>query len=626
MIIRKIQILRGIAVSFVVGFHFFPTYFKSGYLGVDAFFVISGYVVTGSLMKLRKRNFGDALKTFYLKRFWRLIPALGVTIVASSLLFLPFTNTEVHERYWKQAIASLLFLGNFGAYLYSGDYFSTTLNPLVHTWSLAVEEQTYLLLPLLILPSLQLNTRKFFRLIFSIACIISFLVFAVPSISDHIHTLLGIRFAEQLGFSFYSPIGRFWEFGIGTFVFYLSNRKFRKNISAKIWKSTSLLFMFVLATPNEILDKRLHLLLAVFLTALLIYPSESVGKSRFGNVLERIGYRSYSIYLIHMPLVVFTSTSDFIRDLNSIGQLGFNLIALYLLTPLLYKIESRFRIKTPGLERIPFIKYFKVFVAPLCILLILQFANENRYFGLNRNPDPPDAAWSQDPFCDRNNSPIPCSYGNSSYKREILLIGDSTAGALRESIIKIGETYNSQVNIWSRGGCNFIIIPTGQMSKTDCEIHNSEVLKWIQLNSPWVTIISNSVGNKAQLLPALEAAQDLQKLTNLIYVGQTPIFPDSENYQVRKSLLSEVYVPPERFPVGKMDKGSIEIAKEMETYSNENNLPYINLLSVFCPDNVCFRKLNKNWLYFDSSHLSLQGADYLVPQFVEEFEKFNEAN
>jgi peptidoglycan/LPS O-acetylase OafA/YrhL len=125
---RDIQVLRGLAVIAVVLFHVNQNYFSLGYLGVDVFFVISGFVVTPLILRIfneepnQKRSI-YTLKNFYVGRFYRLAPALVSTIMVSGFLIIlldPFTNQQDFAR---QAVSALVLIGNFAAYKYSGDYF-----------------------------------------------------------------------------------------------------------------------------------------------------------------------------------------------------------------------------------------------------------------------------------------------------------------------------------------------------------------------------------------------------------------------------------------------------------------------------------------------------------------------
>ena len=214
--IRKdIQALRGIAVIAVVLFHARESSFKLGFLGVDVFFIISGFVVMPLILRIfenttRPLDVLQNLLSFYKRRFFRLIPALGVTLSISAPLILFLGNVGDHQRFARQGIATLLLIGNIGAFKYSGNYFSPNPNPLIHTWSLSVEEQIYLILPVLVLLVFlfsRFKQKNILRLIASVF-ILSFLLFALPSLLSNIFPHISESSIPELIF-----ILHFQEFG-----------------------------------------------------------------------------------------------------------------------------------------------------------------------------------------------------------------------------------------------------------------------------------------------------------------------------------------------------------------------------------------------------------------------------
>jgi hypothetical protein len=145
----EIDGLRAFALIAVIINHFNRALLPSGYLGVDVFFVISGFVITSSLSKRSFNSFGEFILTFYARRIKRLIPALVLFVVITSLMismFNPNPGPDIGVG-WR----ALFGVSNIHLYRQSADYFSTSidLNPFVHTWSLGVEEQFYLLFPLI---------------------------------------------------------------------------------------------------------------------------------------------------------------------------------------------------------------------------------------------------------------------------------------------------------------------------------------------------------------------------------------------------------------------------------------------------------------------------------------------
>jgi peptidoglycan/LPS O-acetylase OafA/YrhL len=227
---NDIQVLRGVAVLFVLLFHADSEIFSLGYLGVDIFFVISGFVITPQILKnFQKRNKSldiAEVKNFYKRRYYRLMPALASSLIFSGVVLYLLISPDYHARVSRQAIASLFFLGNFGALIYSGNYFSPEPNPLIHMWSLAVEMQIYLFLPLLLL--ILYKVKIPLKISFLGLAVVSFIFFLNPIIAETLISILG--FENKLQASFYSPFDRFWQFALGGILSWMLTRKsFVKN-------------------------------------------------------------------------------------------------------------------------------------------------------------------------------------------------------------------------------------------------------------------------------------------------------------------------------------------------------------------------------------------------------------
>ena len=152
---NDIQFLRGICVLSVITFHINEKSFSLGYLGVDVFFVISGYVIVPKLISTSEDwNFRKHLKqvqNFYLRRFWRLYPPLILTMTLSLILIVSLIPTDQFSLIGKQSFFATVMLGNYGAYKVVGNYFQNPGSPLLHMWSLGVEAQIYLILPVVLL-------------------------------------------------------------------------------------------------------------------------------------------------------------------------------------------------------------------------------------------------------------------------------------------------------------------------------------------------------------------------------------------------------------------------------------------------------------------------------------------
>ena len=210
----EIQGLRAIAVLSVVAYHMgLPL--SSGYLGVDYFFVISGFVISGVLINELKATNRINLWNFYKRRFFRLVPALAAMVFITSILsFFLISPLGMQQNAAKTGIGSLLLSANKVISELSQRYFDlpAQTNPFLHTWSLSVEEQFYVVFPiLLLLLSLILKGKN--RKLGYTVIIGSIFTFSLLFFHFNQDFILFTKNTWLQGF--YSPIGRIWEFLLG---------------------------------------------------------------------------------------------------------------------------------------------------------------------------------------------------------------------------------------------------------------------------------------------------------------------------------------------------------------------------------------------------------------------------
>lgn len=384
---RDIQVLRGLAVLAVVLFHANESYFPLGYLGVDVFFVISGFVVTPLILRIfTDRANGNGLlsnlRYFYKRRFYRLAPALSVTLTISAISIFLLGPISDHQRFARQGVATLLLVGNLGAYKYSGgDYFATNPNPLVHTWSLSVEEQIYIFLPLILILILY-NRRKLKKITVAVlGCIlaISFVSFLFPAILQPFYSKAGITEASQ--FSFFSPVDRIWQFTVGGLAFLLIGRSYNrtKYISKSTHSVLVIAIVIILFCPIHIGLRSSSIFSSLLAVCVIIFKSLDVLPDFLTKKLKWIGDRSYSIYLVHMPLVYIAKYSPVFQignGENRIFQSTVAIVASILFGDLIYsKIESRYRNigKMNSTASNNILKVFiSIFITPLTTFLLLS--------------------------------------------------------------------------------------------------------------------------------------------------------------------------------------------------------------------------------------------------------------
>ena len=281
--------LRAVAIVLVIAFHAFPTVLSGGFIGVDVFFVISGYLITGIILSgLRSSEL--SFIDFYARRARRILPALSVVLAGvlaigwSQLLPATYQSLGLH------AFAGALFFPNLLSWSEVG-YFDAAAEtkPLLHLWSLGVEEQFYLVWPLLLLV---LGKRRS-RLTLGLSLIVagSFLYSCYAT-------------AHQPAAAFYSPVSRLWELGMGGILALA-------NLRVKNWEFVSF-FGIALIVGSAIVIERtspfpgvLALIPVIGAALVIIFGSNILGRKWPVSV----GHISYPLYLWHWPLLSFATTA-----------------------------------------------------------------------------------------------------------------------------------------------------------------------------------------------------------------------------------------------------------------------------------------------------------------------------
>tara|TARA_B100001093_G_scaffold287984_1_gene275133 strand:- start:313 stop:2298 length:1986 start_codon:yes stop_codon:yes gene_type:complete len=291
--LNHVDALRAISVIFVILFHLNPKVFSYGFLGVDIFFVISGYVITNSLydQQIRKK---ESIFYFYVKRVKRIFPILFLVIFSFLITYIFLSPLKGDTNFFlESAMSSLVGLSNL--YFINNEinyFFTDEINPLLHTWSLGIEEQFYLIYPVLLVliyKALKGNIEKISGYIF-LLIIISFTVY---------------YFEDGVIGNFYSPVARFWEIGLGCFAFFYSSISIKKK-NFLFYFFCFLLFYLFLNFQNEKVIQHINLLAAV-VSFIFIIKFKNLNFNLFieKTGLPYIGKLSYSLYLWHLPVLYF---------------------------------------------------------------------------------------------------------------------------------------------------------------------------------------------------------------------------------------------------------------------------------------------------------------------------------
>ena len=367
----EIDGLRALAVIPVIFFHAGFNFFSGGFVGVDVFFVISGYLITTIIIKELNNN-TFSIKRFYERRARRILPALIFVILISSIISFIFLTRSELGSYFKSVIATLLFFSNFYFYK-TTPYFrsESDLEPLLHTWSLSIEEQFYMIFPIIIL----VFHRFFKRYIFLM------LAFGFVA-SLFICQFLALKTGGTL--NFYFTFSRAWELALGAICAHtliykdLSYSTLIKNFLSTI--GIILIVFSIFFFSRQTVFPSFYTLVPTVGTSLIILFADKdtfINKILSIKFLVSIGLISYSLYLWHQPLLAFGRI--FFDDLSIINKLTLIFLSILMSIISYFLIEKIFRDK----NKIDFKFFFKTITITSIFLVLFSLINYNYFSSKN---------------------------------------------------------------------------------------------------------------------------------------------------------------------------------------------------------------------------------------------------
>lgn len=471
--IHQIQALRALAALLVVLFH--AKLSPGGFVGVDIFYVISGYLITGLIIKEINTTGTFKYSRFYLRRAKRLLPAslgiLGLTAIFSWLVLPPTVRADLG----KDVLAASLYVSNYLFAFWQNDYqnLNATPSPVIHYWSLAVEEQFYIFWPVLVFTLWKFGKRKAVGLGISLITLASFLLSLYLTVANPI-------------WSFYSLPTRAWELGIGALLLFVP-KKFistsRVKASLTVWTGVVLLFISVLAFSERTAFPGYNALLPTLATAILIagiaaWPPILNDFSQL-RLVQWLGEISYPFYLWHWPLLVLPSTR-FGRELTLMERLFF-----ISLTALAADLTHRFVEKPIAKREFTPRNIFRVSTVGTlaCSLIAVSIlATDQSSISIGSGRSVSIAAVMAKPQvymdgCHVNNGEVisgECTYGDKNSGKTIVLYGDSHAAQWFPALEKLARENNFKLISLTKSAC-----PAPEVRKVQVGAYkNADCFKW----------------------------------------------------------------------------------------------------------------------------------------------------
>lgn len=661
-----IQGLRAVAVLLVIIFHAgLPL--PGGFAGVDVFFVISGFVITSMLLTELESGQGLNLKQFYLRRIRRLLPALATTSISTAIVAV-FANpigTQVTAAF--TGIATSLFVANGYLYRSAPGYFApgAEFNPMLHTWSLSVEEQFYFVFPLVLLlgwrlagPRAQSNTSRRTAAV---------LIFAMLSLSFWISCEMSYRHALLPGisapaqFAFYASPTRAWEFAAGALLALSGAWLQRLSASAALTAGTVGLAMMAwsaLAIDGHMRFPGWVAWVPVVATLLMIVGGGA--KPNWISLLLSsraaiwIGDRSYGWYLWHWPFVVF-ARALFPHSASAI-VIGSALSIVpawasyrFIETP----IRSAKRPSTGS----------TLALAAICILgPILAFGGlwlANRAIVGSSGAVQIGAALQlhidEVRHCEGSQAMDPdrrpdCHWPVAQARGRVLLLGDSNAGHFSEPVIQAANAAGYDVTVATLAACPFVDlrIYSSGVANQACQSFIASALAEIEKRRPNLIILatasdgyieepSTTLGTTPDSVPVHHPVDKarvwstglssvLARLTASAPVLLVHPIPRFRTWTLDSCAAYKVWFDPLSC-AGTTTRKEVDswrmraVQSELSAAAANPRVATLELADILCPEPTCRVLKDGVWIFRDGAHLSVPGAMTLAGVFKTAMQK-----
>lgn len=612
--------LRAIAVLLVLFFHADFTWLKGGYVGVDVFFVISGFLITKSIDKeIISGKF--SFTTFYLRRIRRIIPVLAFVILIVTIPAYVFLFASDLEAYSRTVLHTMLSTNNFHLWLRGEDYFveSTELIPLLHTWSLSVEEQFYVIWPILLI-----GLHKFFSLTKRLMLVVLLILFGLV-----ISVLLAYH---DPSFAYFLLPARMFELllGGGLAMFWHKIPTVKKQVNTIL----SGLGILLIILPSVLLDKSsifpgFNALWPCLGSVFIIAAGKNKGtKGIVNEVLQSkplvfIGLLSYSMYLWHWPIFVFIKYIgfDFSLAMKIVG-----LVLTLLLSFFSWKfVEQTFRYRF----KFDFKKTLLVVLLPCLLGSGLIYGILDATNGLpHRFPQLVEFDKANN-FPDKVRSNCFDTYkiGNCEecfigYKKDTLdgvLLGDSFANHSAAFLDVLAKDADLYLHDSSAGGYALLYEldidgnPTRDVTYAEERLAYAKQFKSIFIASNWEKFDNNNLKNYQFILKTLE---ELVKTEIKIFVIDPLRFTTDMNLQKMKILKTNnlASITKKELLIPFYDRGDHYIVTEIK--KRFPTITVIDLNEVMCNDNTCDYEINESIVFRDKKHLNISGAKFMAQRFI----------
>ena len=604
-----IQLLRCIAVLAVVvnHLHWDLIPLNGGFRGVDVFYVISGYVITTSILRSERSGNRFVLSQFLLRRVRRLFPAVFVTAIAVAIVSLITQSyINVQQETAKSGFAAVFFVINYWFARKHEGYFTPSYpNPLTHLWSLSVEEQFYMVLGIFLFAVNKAKLKlsgAFVTIALTVSGAVSLLLGLMPQLLPSLDRA-PLYFSDQL-LPFYSLHTRAFQLlaGVLLAIFISRNERFvfvvgKKLQSASLVFGTALLVysLGVFGNGSEINAMSVVVVLAtVLLIATNAYDIPKLHHSHIGQLFIRIGNYSYVLYLVHWPVIIYGRNLFGESAQVYIGEI----IVMWLLALLVGKyIERRLSVNREPRAKVVWASFgigqALVISAMAALLVIGNHQQASARGGV--------VAWNVvDPRCDQETGE--CDIVLSGSSKSAVLEGDSHAAAFLNSFVSVATAQGLNARSFAKEG-------DGLATTVNTPFGNGN--KWTVVSvfksTNWT---SAEISNYSEHLRTLATTPGVEKIVVFL---DNPVIPNwrAPSLMVHSRGLSRTAAEAAR---------TTDLKQSLDRLTNEGlQISVIDPFEFVCTDTWCPTRINGRDLYFDDNHLTVEGAARLEAELVKQF-------
>lgn len=663
-----VQGLRAIAVLAVVLYHFWPARFSGGYVGVDVFFVISGFLITSHLMRELTATGTVRLGQFWARRARRLLPASLLVLLFCALVAMsPYlTPTSALPNEVREILASTFYVENWFLALNSADYLNHSGDPTTvqHYWSLSLEEQFYVMWPLLMLLAAWIGV-KWFRGARRRAVIVTLAVVSVVSFAFCV-----VFTITDPAPAYFVTFGRMWQFGVGAMIALVPLLRVRNAVGSFLlgWGGIAVLvfviFQFDGQTPFPGYMAALPTLGAAAVIAASNadrwwYPTRilSLRPAQF------VGDISYSLYLWHWPLIIIAPSVPFwgLTIYHRVALLGLCFVLAWLTKRFVEDPARGWKVLTSRPARVTLWSSLAAMIVVALVAATAWFVNAPAYTAGFRaiqelQEDPPPcfgAASVLDPSCASvdfgddilpapgfagvdspqagdcfvqltDARPVSCTFGSDDPDApRVALIGDSHAYQLLSTFERIADDQGWQLVTWFKGACPWSTTPLATPGAfgaacTEWREGVSEALAEADIDAVFTAAIATTPYSSDGFDSSYDAAvagyveawdEVLDRGIPVITVVDNPVWETDPNKCLRTRDQAEC--------VGA--RSDVLVAEDplRDAASQRDAVTLLDFTDVFCDDQWCAPVVGGANVYRDQDHLTVTFADTLAPWYTE---------